>query len=350
MDRLYQCYSCTYATDIKYCYQTHLKSKRHLKNMVASQPNHSEVDIATIRPDSLENIQAPEYKYSCTKCNKPYNHRSSLYYHTKRCTAVPHRVPRSVATEPTQEEDEEPTLEPRQLIDREPTNQELYDILMKLVNKETVPTNVNNYRQINNVTVNMFLEEKYAHATNLTDVIRTLPIERRYFGRLMANPAEYVSQNTQLLMNEIQKLPLEKRPIHCISINDESTNTTDSVHIRSNDSWVNEDDKDILFGIMKLTNGYCVDDNSMSGTMKEWDTILFNKIDLIYADHPHLKTKIKKIFMDISCDSMKKVKLVKCILRAIKQQSETLKQEIAMYAELLESENEYETPLQDTPL
>jgi hypothetical protein len=78
---IWTCECCNFNTPRKFIYDGHLKSKKHgLHKNIANNPLQT---------------------FDCNKCNQTYFSKSGLYFHNKKCTAIPQNIippPKTIIT------------------------------------------------------------------------------------------------------------------------------------------------------------------------------------------------------------------------------------------------------------
>jgi hypothetical protein len=97
---------------------------------------------------------------------------------------------------------------------------------------QLVPTNVNNITTINNnFNINLFLNETCKNAINLDSFIKNLMFELADPKLMIGN---YVDGTCNILQRNLDELPLNKRPLHCMEGEDPNQQL---MHIRQDNKW-----------------------------------------------------------------------------------------------------------------
>jgi hypothetical protein len=187
----YNCTKCVYSTNIKQVYNIHLQSKRHIAQ-----------------------IESEQFIFACEKCNKKFKCNSGKWRHSLKCV-------------------KEPTpIEPEEIKEHMKT---ITDMLVDIKANQH-PTTTNNIIQNNqNFNVNLYLNENFTQAKNFIDMINGIQLDTEYHEYISS--ADYVNSIVRLIKNEIDKLPIMERPIHCIKNEDENQQI---LHIRHNNQWNKE--------------------------------------------------------------------------------------------------------------
>jgi len=75
----FNCKTCNYSTDVKYCYQKHLNTKKHTEK-VDEENKEAQAKL------ELNQILTVRNEYQCPYCENLYNSQQSLSRHKKTCT------------------------------------------------------------------------------------------------------------------------------------------------------------------------------------------------------------------------------------------------------------------------
>jgi len=230
----YICETCEYNTDNKKDYSKHLLTAKHIKNM-----NEPQINPIT------NPITNNDVKLSC-ECGKKYNHYSSLWNHKQRCEnkEKTNNIPmnlilevikqskeiQNVLVEQNKElqakllEQSQQLLEQnKQIIER---SDEHHKQIIELAKK---PSMVNSNNQFN---LNFFLNETCKNAMNIQDFIQSIKLTTQDFettGRL-----GFVDGISRIFINELKRLEVERRPLHCTDMKRET------VYVKDNDTWEKE--------------------------------------------------------------------------------------------------------------
>lgn len=219
--RKFTCVICNYYCSRNAHLKNHLSSKKHIRN---SQPN---------------NIKDNDFKFECKCCSKKYKGQSGLWHHKKKCipvilAEVPEvgNVSKSVTdidvliNESNSTNSEICLKELKKLIGR-------IDTLSNDVNSmQIAPINVNNTITNNtNFSLNVFLNETCKNAINLDSFIKNLKFEMIDPNLMIDN---YVDGTCSILQKNLDGLPLNKRPLHCMEGGEPNQQL---MHIRQDDKW-----------------------------------------------------------------------------------------------------------------
>ena len=211
------CVYCDFITSNKKDYVRHLSTQKHIKR---------ENDTN----DTQKNPKKPQTNYTCVNCNKTYKYSSGLYRHKKKC--VDHENNNNLNYQLMLSK--ELILE----VVKQQQNQikELTDTIKELIPK--VGNNITTTNQKFNIQV--FLNEKCKDAINMSDFIKSIEVSLQQLDYTKHNGL--VNGLSNVIIENMNKLGLYQRPIHCTDIKRES------LYIKDDDNWekdVNKVIKDV---------------------------------------------------------------------------------------------------------
>ena len=244
--KIFYCEKCAFNTSNKCNYLKHLDTRKH-KILTNTYKNLAE------NASSL---------YVCL-CGKKYKHRQSLYAHKKVCEKV------------CEKNVENYNVDFKELVCKMMTenneiknmlikeNQELRSQISELIPKVGMHNNtITNSSVINsNVTNNkfniqIFLNEQCKDAINMKDFIESIKISLQQLDLIQSKGlAEGL---TNAILENISKLSLYKRPIHCTDIKRET------LYIKHDNIWEKDKTKE---SIKKAIKELC---HKPYYTLKEW--------------------------------------------------------------------------------
>jgi hypothetical protein len=147
----------------------------------------------------------------------------------------------------------------------------------------------NNITQNNNnkFNLNVFLNETCKDALNLSEFLESLILTLTDFENF--GPLGYCGGISNILVNGLNKLDISKRPIHCSDLKREV------IHIKNNDTWHKDDDKQQMIKAIKAIEHKNVKQMS-----------LWAKANPEYKDPNHKKSDLYTKLIDQSlCDTDK---------------------------------------------
>jgi hypothetical protein len=108
-------------------------------------------------------------------------------------------------------------------------NQEMIHMLRGLIDKQnTIPTTPTNHP----FNMNLFLNEQCKDAMNMTDFVNSIQLnltDLENVGRL-----GYAKGMSNILIDNLQKLDVYKRPVHCSDVKRET------LYVKDNNEWVRD--------------------------------------------------------------------------------------------------------------
>ncbi len=185
----FYCKFCDYSTSRKNNWERHVTTLKH-KNATKCYKKRASHYLL----------------HRCSECGKNYKHISSLYRHKKKCNlALSHII----------------------------AKKELEKKCEKLENEVIeLKSNTKNIINYNNININLFLDNHYTSAMNLTDFVNKIKLSIE--DLIYTKNNGYINGVSKILMNNLDKLDINRRPIQYIE--------TDSVfYVKEKNKW--EEDK-----------------------------------------------------------------------------------------------------------
>ena len=233
----YCCEKCDYNTSHKGHYLRHIETDKH------KQLSDTYIDLP---PNNLQH-SGDDNNYSC-ECGKSYTHRQSLWKHRKIClqnekvaakeTPITNNIPMELILEVIKQSKEiqnvlvEQTKELQaKLLEKEDQLLEQNKQLIELAKKPSM-VNSNNNNNNNHFNLNFFLNETCKNAMNIQDFIQSIKLTTQDFettGRI-----GFVDGISRIFINELKRLEVERRPLHCTDVKRET------VYVKDNDTWEKE--------------------------------------------------------------------------------------------------------------
>ena len=222
----FSCIICDYVTYRKKDFKKHLLTIKHVSN--AQQCGKNIKLSQTLQP-------IPQAKQYICVCGKIYVDNSGLWRHKKKCDQQPickivEKVEPKIEEKPLEIFDKEMLI--IQLLKQ---NQELQQSLIELAKNSINITN-NNTNNSHNKTFNLqiFLNEECKDALNISEFVSSIKVELddlEATGRL-----GYVEGVSRIMNKNLEKLDINKRPIHCSDLKREV------LYIKNDDQWTKEEE------------------------------------------------------------------------------------------------------------
>ena len=251
--KIFRCETCDFNTSNKCNYLKHLDTRKH----------------KTLTKIYLDLIKVASPSYDCL-CGKSYKHRQSLYSHKKVCLKSVNGETEVSETKVSETKVSEINNDFKDLVCKMMTenneiktmlikeNQELRSQIKELIPKVGSNNSVtNNNNNINNkFNIQIFLNEQCKHAINIKDFIESIKISLQQLEQIQ-NKGLVEGLATAILEN-IGRLSLYERPIHCTDIKRET------LYIKHDDIWEKDETKqNIKKAIKELSH-------KPYSTLKEW--------------------------------------------------------------------------------
>ena len=252
--KFFCCEKCAFNTSNKFNYLKHLDTRKH--------------KILTNTYQNLAKNATPLYE--CL-CGKKYKHKQSLYAHKKVCMRSAKLCAQSVENSNI----ENNNIDLKELVCKMMTenneiknmllkeNQELRSQISELIPKVGMNNNtitnssVTNSSVTNNkFNIQIFLNEQCKDAINMKDFIESIKISLQQLDLIQSKGL--VEGLTNAILENISKLSLYKRPIHCTDIKRET------LYIKHDDIWEKDKTKE---SIKKAIKELC---HKPYYTLKEW--------------------------------------------------------------------------------
>jgi hypothetical protein len=258
----FYCEKCDYYCNKKSNYTKHLTTEKHILCMTTSNDT-------TVEDNEIKLLK-------CDVCSKEFMNKSGLWKHKKKCfikeagtpihiisdsngcNTINHtNIPMELILEVIKQSKEiqnvlvEQTKELQQkLLEKEDQLLEKENKLLeqgeKLLEKEDLvidqqkqliemakkPSMINSNNNNNHFNLNFFLNETCKNAMNIQDFIQSIKLTTQDFettGRI-----GFVDGISRIFINELKRLEVERRPLHCTDVKRET------VYVKDNDTWEKE--------------------------------------------------------------------------------------------------------------
>ena len=236
------CINCNYATSDKKDYNKHIATAKH--------KNNTNVDITlTNIGKKSENI----IEFICS-CEKKYKSRQGLYAHKKKCKLLQNGLLVDSSNSQITLANE---LTNDLIIKLLNDNKEMREIIIKQQDQisELLPKIGNNFITNNNnnnkFNIQVFLNERCKDAINMSDFIKSIQVSLQQLDYTKQNGL--VNGLSNVIIENMSKLGLYQRPIHCTDIKRES------LYIKDDDNWEKDVNKEKIRKAIKdvSTKQFC---------------------------------------------------------------------------------------------
>jgi len=242
------CVKCLYNTCDKKDYNKHINTAKH--------KNNTNVDIIlTNIGEKSANLNTNLNEIVCN-CGKKYKSRQGLYAHKKKCSFIENE--KSITnSNATNDSNNQLTLTNDLIIKLLNDNKEMREIIIKQQDQisELLPKIGNNFITNNNnnnkFNIQVFLNERCKDAINMSDFIKSIQVSLQQLDYTKQNGI--VNGLSNVIIENMNKLGLYQRPIHCTDIKRES------LYIKDDDNWEKDVNKEKIRKAIKdvSTKQFC---------------------------------------------------------------------------------------------
>tara|TARA_B100000085_G_C18507429_1_gene498118 strand:+ start:447 stop:1313 length:867 start_codon:yes stop_codon:yes gene_type:complete len=234
--KVYFCENCNYKCFNKTNFDKHLTTRKH------NNLQNTDKKVAKVANDCKT--------FVCI-CGKSYKHRQSLFTHQSKCTYEPPINEKIIETSASQNAILEVVKKQQDQISQ--LTDAIKEIAPNLGNNNTTNTNSNNTNQFN---INVFLNEDCKNAINMSDFIKSIEVSLEQLDLTKTKGLE--KGITQVIMDNMNKLSVHERPLHCTDTKRET------LYIKDNDKWEKDKDKEKIKEVIKKTQ------NKNYSALKKW--------------------------------------------------------------------------------
>jgi len=273
------CTLCNYSTNYKYDYKKHLQTKKHKNNEIINNNNTNKIDLLKCELcnlqfstkfnydrhlSSVRHIKKSSINHNCI-CGKSFTSSDLLDKHKLLC--ISHYKMVNINNDDNKfhtiiemqqnmivEQHQQISDQSKQLIQQnEQIKEQNKQLTMQLNHMtdqakqmtEIIPKIGNT--QNNNFNINVFLNEDCKNALNMSDFLKSITISLEQLDFTKNHGLE--KGITKVITDNINKLSLTERPIHCTDMKRET------LYIKDNNIWEKDKDKSkIKQAIQKTSN------------------------------------------------------------------------------------------------
>ena len=269
----FSCKKCDFYTNKSCNYIQHINTKKHeftcitnpafggnnaMAHVPATPATSAIPDVYTTIDEPTEHDEhgEPRKTYSCKNCNKPYFSKKGVWQHMKKCK---HSDTQTVTQTSPSTETMSPGTMTAFMLEIMKANQthmlEVINVVVSSMKSNTnfiVPAeslgnhhsqtsnanasvnvngNMTNVNNSNNTTfnLNMFLNEKCKDAMNIFDFVNGIELNTNDMEDVGKNG--FVKGISKILIDNLEKTDITKRPIHCSDIKREV------MYVKDDDKW-----------------------------------------------------------------------------------------------------------------
>lgn len=266
----YKCDKCDYSTSRRFNYLKHIKTDKHKSLLLGDTP-----EMSNSSPPNPGN----ESGHRCPNCDRKYMAQRSLWRHSKQCqsSSNPETVDKGafdIFKTTIAELNKMNQIQNSQMMQMFAAFIEASKNMIVSSQQAIQATNTTNSTTTNNLTVNgditntnnsnnktfnlnMFLNETCKDAMNMSDFVNTIEVDAEDMQNVGAHG--YVKGVSNILINNLEKTDIHKRPIHC------SDSKRDVLYIKDDDKW----ERDSI-NSTKLINAVKAVDHKNYMMINEW--------------------------------------------------------------------------------
>ena len=222
----YECKVCDFIAFNKYNYNKHLSTLKHKNNENDNNDNKKVV----------KNVKNEVNVFVCEHCNKSYTYKSGLSRHKKTCKFII-------------QNNNDISCNNGSVINENIIIKELKDIICQQQKQisELIPNigsnNNNNNTYNQKFNIHLFLNEKCKDAINMSDFIKSIEVSLQQLEFTRKNGV--VDGISNAIVENMNKLSLYERPMHCTDIKRET------LYIKDDDNWKKEENKEKIKAVIE---------------------------------------------------------------------------------------------------
>jgi hypothetical protein len=216
------CSFCHYDTSRKSSYDKHILSSKHKK-------------LTSVNKTLTENCEkvAESDIHTCHICDKEYKSRVGLWKHSKNCNFENKKIKKH---EPSDKE---------LMLALIKDNSELKNMIMEVIkngtHNTTNNTNTNSHNKAFNL--NFFLNETCKDAMNIMDFVDSIKLQLCDLEKV--GELGYVEGISNIIVKNLKKLDVHKRPVHC------TDQKRETMYIKDENKWEKDEERQKLHKVVR---------------------------------------------------------------------------------------------------
>jgi hypothetical protein len=216
------CSFCHYDTSRKSSYDKHILSSKHKK-------------LTSVNKTLTENCEkvAESDIHTCHICDKEYKSRVGLWKHSKNCNFENKKIKKD---EPSDKE---------LMLALIKDNSELKNMIMEVIkngtHNTTNNTNTNSHNKAFNL--NFFLNETCKDAMNIMDFVDSIKLQLCDLEKV--GELGYVEGISNIIVKNLKKLDVHKRPVHC------TDQKRETMYIKDENKWEKDEERQKLHKVVR---------------------------------------------------------------------------------------------------
>ena len=246
-ENLYHCLFCNYKCSVKFSYERHLLTPKHINKVNETNETKNET------------TKEKQEKQVICECGLVFNSRTTLWRHKKTCNKI-------IVTDSnieSMDKDQIIIMLIKQNSELIKETSDFKNTMMKVIengshNQNTISNNTINSH---NKTFNLqfFLNETCKNAMNITEFVDSIKLQLSDLENV--GKIGYVEGLSKIIIKNLNALDVTERPVHC------SDSKRDTMYVKDEDKWEkeNENNHKVLKAIEDIAN-------KNSKMVKEWKT------------------------------------------------------------------------------
>jgi len=237
----FSCKKCDYFTSKKSSFDNHLLSAKHQKSINGDA-------LVTINDENMPKIC--QSKYMCNNCNKKYDSRNGLWKHKKTCNNYDNSDSEGEKTIISNTNNYNELSEIKEIMKYlMKDNSEMKNIILEVVkNGITTTTNTNNSHNNTNshnkaFNLQFFLNETCKDAMNISEFVESIQFQLSDLEKV--GEIGYVEGISNIIVKNLNKLDITKRPVHC------TDKKRETMYIKDENIWEKDEEQKKLRKLIK---------------------------------------------------------------------------------------------------
>ena len=229
----FQCIYCDYTCYVKFSYERHLLTPKHIKRVQMKQNETNET-----KKEEKEEKEKNTQNNICD-CGIVFNSRTTLWRHKKTCTTI---------EKPYNEENNNKKDELINYLMKE--NQEFKNLILEIVKKDTTINNNNNNSNNTHTNshnksfnLNFFLNETCKDAMNIMDFVDSIKLQLSDLENV--GKLGYIEGISKIIVKNLKDLDVTQRPVHC------TDKKRETLYIKDEDKWGKDENKETMHKVIR---------------------------------------------------------------------------------------------------
>jgi hypothetical protein len=217
----YCCEICDYSCCVKFSYDRHLLTSKHIKR------SKNETNETNETKKEKKEKKEKTHSDNVCECGLVYHSRTTLWRHKKKCSITEKCDEQK--TKNNENKDELITY----LIKE---NQEFKNLILDIVKKDSYNNCNNNYINSHNKSfnLNLFLNETCKDAINITDFVDSIKLQLSDLEKV--GELGYVEGISNIIVKNLNELDITQRPVHC------TDKKRETIYVKDENKWEKDDE------------------------------------------------------------------------------------------------------------